>query len=118
MGPPPTPGPDPFDVDRLRLPAEAIGSLSPRKQPPRHGPDEPFIRGPIPFAWMAAACRLPGSGLHVASSFWYLCRRYPAPNRSGLDALARDLGISDDTARRALHASEEAGLLSVDREPG
>lgn len=118
MDPSPTPSGEPWDVEKFRLPAGAFGEPAPSKRPPRHRPGEPFIKGPIPYAWMAAACRLPGSGLHVASAYWYLCRRYPGPNRIGLDALARDLGISDDTASRALHAAEEAGLLMVEREPG
>src|SRR4051812_16603695 len=109
---------DPWDVERLRLTAGLLSEAKPSKRPPRHRPGESFLLGPIPYAWMASACRLPGSGLHVASSFRFLCRRYRRTNRWGLDAVARGLQVSLDTARRGLHAAELAGLLSVDREPG
>jgi hypothetical protein len=58
-----------------------IGNLSVRKRPPRHRPGDPFIKGPIPFTWIASACRLPGSGLHVAMACRFLCCRFRPPNR-------------------------------------
>jgi hypothetical protein len=111
-------GVDVWDLDRLRLPIEMIGNLGGRKRPPRHRPGDPFIRGPIPYAWMASACRLPGAGLRVAMSFRFLCCRFRGENRWGLDVIAEGLRVSPDTARRGLHAAELAGLLSVSREPG
>ena len=106
------------DLDRFRLPAELIGDVATRKRPPRHRLGEPFIKGPIPYAWLASACRLPGSGLHVAMACRFLCCRYRRPNRWGLDAIARGLRISKRSARRGIHAAELAGLLAVVREPG
>jgi len=38
--------------------------------------------------------------------------------RWGLPDVAKGLRISDDSARRGLHAAELAGLLAVEREPG
>jgi hypothetical protein len=118
MDPPRTPPGDPWDVDRLRLPAGLIGEVKLSKQPPRHGPGEPFLKGPIPYAWMAAACRLPGSGLHVATTSRFLRDRFGRANRWGLEDVAEGLRVSPKTARRGLHAAELAGLLAVDREPG
>ena len=109
---------DPFDLDRLRLPGSDLGSLVACVRPPRHRPGETFLRGPIPFEWMAKACRLPGHGLHVASTVLYLCRRFRKPNRWGLARIGEALGISNDSAQRGLHAAEEAGLISAVREPG
>jgi hypothetical protein len=48
----------------------------------------------------------------------FLCCRFRSPNRWGLDAIARGLRISHDSARRGFHAAELAGLLAVEREPG
>jgi hypothetical protein len=107
-----------WDLDRLRLPAELGGDLSGRRQPPRHRPGDPFIKGPIPHAWIASACRLPGAGLPVAMALRFLCSRFRWENRWGLDAIAMGLRISPRSARRGLHAAERAGLLSVAREPG
>ena len=85
---------------------------------PAIGPGDPFIKGPIPYAWIASACRLPGAGLRVAMAFRFLCCRFRRGNRWGLDAIAKGLGISVDSARRGLHSAELAGLLAVEREPG
>jgi hypothetical protein len=107
-----------WDLDRLRFPAELVGNVLGRKRAPRHRLGEQFIKGPIPYPWLASACRLPGSGLHVAMACRFLCARFRGVNRRGLDAIARELQISIDSARRALHAAELARLLAVEREPG
>jgi hypothetical protein len=107
-----------WDLDRLRLPAEFIGDVSTRKRPPRHRPGDPFIKGPIPYAWISTACRLPGPGLHVAMACRFLCSRFRSENRWGLDAVTRGLQVSIRSAQRGLHAAELAGLVSVEREPG
>ena len=109
---------DGWDLDRLRLTPEMVGDLTGRRPPPRHRPGDPFIKGPIPHAWIASACRLPGVGLHVAMAFRFLCCRFRGENRWGLDAISLDLQVSPDSARRGLHAAEQAGLLVAVREPG
>jgi hypothetical protein len=109
---------EPWELDRLRLPAELVGDVSTRRRPPRHRSGDPFIKGPIPYAWIASACRLPGSGLHVTMACRFLCCRFKGPNRWGLHTIASGLRISPDSARRGLHAAELAGLLAVEREPG
>jgi hypothetical protein len=118
MGSPSHPESDVWVLDQLRLPAERIGSLTGQRRPPRHQPGDPFIKGPIPYAWIASACRLPGSGLHVAMSYWFLCCRFRCENRWGPDKIAKGLRLSDDSVRRGLQAAELAGLLTVSREPG
>jgi len=107
-----------WDLERFRLPAELIGDLSTRRRPPRHRSGDPFIKGPIPYAWIASASRLPGAGLRVAMACRFLCSRFRRPNRWGLRAIARGLEISSDSARRGLHAAKLAGLPAVEREPG
>jgi hypothetical protein len=109
---------DVWDLDQLRLPAEMVGDLTPKRRPPRHRPGDPFIKGPIPYGWIASACRLPGAGLRVAMSYRFLCCRFQPENCWGPDKIARGLQVSDDSVRRGLHAAELAGLLSVSREPG
>ncbi len=112
---------DVWDLDRLRLPAELVGNLASRKRPSRHRSGDPFIKGPIPYAWIASACRLPGAGLHVAMAFRFYRGRFrfkPRGRRWSLPDVAEGLRISDNSARRGLHAAELAGLLAVEREPG
>jgi hypothetical protein len=111
-------GADVWDFDQLRLPAETVGILETRRRPPRHRPGDPFIKGPIPHPWITSACSLPGAGLRVAMASRFLCCRFRSPNRWGLDAIAKGLRISHDSARRGLNAAELAGLLAVEREPG
>src|SRR3954471_12041143 len=118
MGSPLPPEGDVWDLDQLRLPPGMIGNLAGRRRPPRHRQGDPFIRGPIPYAWIASACRLPGGGLHVAMACRFLCSRYRRENRWGLDAIAQGLQISPRSVRRGLNVAELAGLLAVAREPG
>ena len=112
---------DVWDLDRLRLPAEFVGDVPGRRRPPRHRSGDPFIKGPIPYAWISSACRLPGAGLHVAMAYRFYRDRFRFKRRGlrwGLPDVAKGLRISDDSARRGLHAAELAGLLAVEREPG
>jgi hypothetical protein len=99
---------DVWDSNRLRLPAELVGNLETRRLPPRHRSGDPFIKGPIPYPWIESACRLPGSGLHVAMALRFPCCRFRSGNRWGLDKIANGLRISTDLARRGLHAAELA----------
>jgi hypothetical protein len=92
-------------LERLRLPAEQVGDDLARKRPPRHRAGELFIKGPIPYPWLASACQLPGSGFQVAMACRFLCCRFRRPNRSGLDAIAGGLRISGQSTRRRLHAA-------------
>src|SRR4051794_22499214 len=62
---------DPFDPDSLRLPPGMVGAITAPRRPPRHRVGQPFLKGPIPWAWWAAACRLPGQALQVASAIRY-----------------------------------------------
>jgi hypothetical protein len=108
------------DLDRLRLPDEMVGKLGSQRPPPlpRHGPGEAFIKGPIPHAWIASVCRLPGAGLLVAMAFRFLCSRFQRENRWGLAKIARGLRASLRSVQRGVHAAERAGLRSVSRKPG
>jgi hypothetical protein len=111
---------DPFDLIFLHSPPEMIGTLAPKRQPPRHRPGNAFIKGPIAYAWIASACRLPGVGLHVAIAYRLHAKRFALSRGRhwGVADTAKGLQVSDKSVRRALHAAELAGLLSVSREPG
>jgi hypothetical protein len=113
--------PDPWDLNQLRITPEMVGRLETRRRPPRHRPGDPFIKGPIPYAWIGSACRLPGAGFHVAMSYRFYRGRFRFERRGlrwGSLDVAKGLEISEDSARRGLHAAELAGLLAVEREPG
>src|SRR5262245_22421494 len=68
--------PDIWDLDRLRLPADTAVQSVGRSRPPRHRSEDPFIKGPIPYAWIASACQLPGACLHVAMAFRFYRDRF------------------------------------------
>jgi hypothetical protein len=51
-------------------------------------------------------------------AYRFLCCRFRWSNRWGLDAIAKGLEISHDSARRGLHSAGLAGLLVVEPEPG
>jgi hypothetical protein len=107
-----------IDPDRFRIPPEMIGGRASRPDLPRHGPRETFIRGPVPFRWLAEASRLPGSGFPVAMGVWYLARRFRRDPRSSVPELAALLGLGRTTTKAALRVAAEAGLIAVRRDPG
>ncbi len=112
---------NPWDLDQLRLPAELAGGTEGRRRPPRHRPGDPFIKGPIPYTWLASASRLPGAGLHVAMAYRFYRDRFRFKRRGlrwGLPEVGKGLNISLRSARRGLHSAELARLLAVEREPG
>ena len=118
MTPPSTSARNPFDPARLRLPARASGVVATRPRLPRHRRGEAFLKGPIPYAWVSTACRLPGSGLRVALGVRFLRGRYGGSSGGASGRSAAGLGLSESTTRRGLHAAEEAGLVVAAREPG
>jgi hypothetical protein len=107
------PEPDPFDT--TRLPAEAH---KPPLTPPRPRPGGKFLRGPVPWEWIEVAARLPGKALAAGLVIWKEagCRNRRTVTVS-LSVLIR-LGMSRNTARRAMQSLEKAGLVTIHRAPG
>jgi hypothetical protein len=111
---------DSFDPDALRVPDANLAALQsrPSKRPPRHRQGERFLKGPIPWAWLEQALRLPGKALHVALLLWLEagCRG----SRVVSLCLAGKLpeGLNEQSARRGLRRLEGAGLVTVRHPPG
>jgi hypothetical protein len=111
---------DPFDEDALRGPEIDLKALGcrPSRTPPRHRQGEKFLKGPIPWPWLAAAFPLPGKAMHLALVLWREagCRR----SRTVRLCLSGELppGLSRQSARRALRRLAGAGLITVHRRPG
>jgi hypothetical protein len=78
----------------------------------------PFLKGPIPMAWLNAAARLPGKTLNVGIAIWWLAGMSKTTSfkltRKALD----QLGVSRDAASDGLRRLEEDGLILVKRLPG
>ncbi len=110
-----------IDLAAFRVPVEVeFDSPQTRKssKPPRHQPGEHFLKGPIPWAWLQRAMKLPGKALHVAMLLWKEAGiRRDRTVRLNLSAAEKN-GVPTDTARRALEALEAGGLVSVTRRQG
>jgi DNA-binding transcriptional ArsR family regulator len=107
-----------FDIEDFRLPRSLYGEIPTRQLPPRPAEGEPFIRGPIPFAWIALASRLPRSCLIVAMAARYLRSRYPHKPAWSLAEIGWRAGLEESSARKSLQALSEAGLISFTRRQG
>jgi len=92
-----------------------------RKEAPRHKPNEKFLKGPIPWNWLAKACSCSKSGasIRVALVIWFLSgvNRLDATVKLN-GARMRELGLNPSSWRRGLISLEKAGLIAVDRKPG
>jgi len=107
-----------FDVEEFRLPPSLYGEIRTRQLPPRPAEGEPFIRGPIPFSWIALASRLPGSCLTVAMAARFLRCRYSHKASWSVAEIGWRAGLEEQSARRSLQALSKAGLISLTRRPG
>jgi hypothetical protein len=113
-------GADAFDANALRLPEADLAALCrrPPRKPPRPRQGEKFLKGPIPWPWLARAFKLPGKALHVALLLWREagCRRCGTV-RFCLNAQL-PAGLNRQSARRGLRQLAGAGLVEVRRYPG
>src|SRR5947208_12045589 len=104
-----------FTIDQIRFHGSALPlPAAPLKT--RVKKRQPFLKGPIPLAWLRTAMTLPGKALHVALILWYF---------TGFNKQARPIvlsptklstfGLKRETARRGLMDLEAAGLVTVER---
>jgi hypothetical protein len=77
-----------------------------------------FLKGPIPWAWIAAAAALPGPALLVGLCVWRLAGAMKSHAVSLGNSDLKSLGIDRAAKSRALHALETAGLIAVARRRG
>ena len=82
---------------------------------PRHRQGELFLKGPIPWSWLALAMSLSGKAVHVGLALWLRagigCNGMVSVNLSRLP-------FDRSSASRGLAALEGAGLVRVTRRPG
>ncbi len=98
-----------IDVDIDTLEPEAEG-------PPVSGGR--FLKGPIPWSWIAAAAALPGRALLVGLCVWRLVGAMKTNTVFFGNSDLKPLGIDRASKSRALRALEQAGLIKVTRQSG
>ncbi len=107
-----------LDSNRLRLASTMRSFDKAKPSVPRHRGGELFVRGPIPWAWLKAAARLPGRGLHVGIVLWL----ESGLRKSAVVALSQqrlhELGVERHAGYRGLSSLEQADLVDVRRHPG
>ncbi len=108
-----------FDPDRFRLPSEMTSSPIRRPaKPPRHRSGEKFLKGPIPWSWLAKAAKQPGKALHVAVALWFWAGVKRSRQVPLSTAQLLKLGANRFSGYRGLKALERVGLVSVIRKQG
>lgn len=77
-----------------------------------------FLKGSIPFDWIAAAAQLPGKTINVGIALWWLA----GMSKTGVLKLTRQsqlaLNISKDAERDGLRRLQQAGLIELTAQPG
>ena len=81
-------------------------------------PNGRFLKGPIPWSWIAAAATLPSRALLVGLCLWRLVGAMKSDTIFFGNSDLRQLGIDRATKSRALRALERAGLINVTHQPG
>lgn len=101
---------------------EAFRARSPSELPPAPAPGRPkkklaghrapFLRGPIPLAWLARAHEAGGSALAVGLALWFVRGVSKKAGPVKVDSSTRRrFGLSRDQTRHGLRALEAAGLI-------
>jgi hypothetical protein len=108
----------PPDLDRFRWPSSASPPTTPGGRSPRHRLGESFLKGPIPWAWIDRAGRLPGKALAVGLVLWFRAGIRKDRTVRLCQARVDSLGLGEGTTRRGIRELERAGLISVRRSPG
>jgi hypothetical protein len=108
------------DLEKLRIDNKRLGGETKGTPPPRHKPGEKFLRGPIPWSWLAAAGALPGKCLHVAVAMWFEVglRRGETGTIKLSPKRLRELGSGRYSTYRALAVMEKARLIAVHKTSG
>ena len=78
----------------------------------------PFLKGPIPMAWLNEAAKLPGKTLNLGLAIWWLAGMAKTKTFKLTGKALDQLDISRDAAADALKRLEGRGLIRVQRAPG
>jgi hypothetical protein len=77
-----------------------------------------FLKGPIPWSWIAASAALPARALLVGLCIWRLAGAKKNHTVLFGNSDLRPLGIDRAAKSRALRALEQGGLIKVTRQHG
>ena len=78
----------------------------------------PFLKGPIPMAWLNEAAKLPGKAINLGIAIWWLHGMAKTKPFKLTGKALDQLGVSRDAASSALKRLEAQGLIRVHRSPG
>ena len=78
----------------------------------------PFLKGPIPMAWLSEAAKLPGKSLNLGIAIWWLAGMAKTKTFKLTGKALKQLEVSRDAASDALKRLEARGLIRVQRSPG
>jgi hypothetical protein len=110
------------NLEALQLPGDQIAKLLAKngklKGPPRHGPKEEFLRGPIPLSWLTPATRLSGKALALALALWFQSGRKNCREVTLSSPILERFHVNRKALYRGLDSLEAAGLVSVAKRKG
>jgi DNA-binding transcriptional ArsR family regulator len=95
------------DIDALESATERLRAADGR-----------FLKGPVPWTWIANAAALPGRTLLVGLCIWRLAGAKKSNTVFLGNSDLKPFGIGRTTKSRALRALERAGLIKIARHPG
>ena len=72
---------------------------------------KPFLKGPVPWDWLKAACKCSGSARSVALALWYQAGRKRSRTVRLSRYLLEDVSLNRMSANRGLAELEAAGLV-------
>lgn len=99
-----------LEAFRARTPSELPPAPAPGRVKKRRLAAQPFLRGPIPLAWLARAHEAGGSALAVGLALWFVRGVSGKAGPVKVDSSTRRrFGLSRDQTSYGLRALEAAG---------
>ena len=105
-----------MDLDAYRtetLPPAVVGRVPVRRK--KGLPIDRFLAGPVPMWWLERAYKLGAAALAVGLALWHAQRmqRQRTERIKVNAATRRSMGLSQDQARRGVHALHGDGLVEI-----
>ena len=109
-----------IDLKKFTLPPSLAPKRLDNKTLPKHGKEDKFLKGPIPWNWLSMAGKISGKGkaLHVAITLWFTAGIKKNRTITLSYKVLKEMGVERNATYRGLDALEKAGLVSTSKHRG
>lgn len=101
-------------LHQSRTPAKSKKKVRVKRDLPRHGSGDRFIKGPIPLDWLRAANTCGRKSVSVATMIWFAAGLQRSNPVKLSPAILSELAIPSRTAKQVLERMQDVGIVTVE----